>query len=136
VARVFETKVNGAIALARRLRPDTLRFLVFFSSLSGRFGNARQTDYSAANEYLNKLAVHLDRAWPARVVAVNWGPWNMGMVSGGLCAAYAEHGIGLIEVDAGVESLFNELRHLDPGTPEVALTCTPQRITDLVESAV
>jgi len=136
MARVFETKVNGAIVLARRLRPVALRFLVFFSSLSGRFGNAGQTDYSAANEYLNKLAVHLDGEWPARVVAVNWGPWNTGMISDSLRAAYAARGIGLIDVASGVRALLDELRHPEAHAPEVALTCTPQRIAELAESPV
>jgi len=135
VARVFETKVNGAIALARGLRPETLRFLVFFSSLSGRFGNAGQTDYSAANEYLNKLAVHLDHQWPARVFSIAWGPWNTGMISDGLRTAYAERGIGLIGIEAGVDALLDELASSETHAPEVALTCTPQRITELVESA-
>src|SRR5262249_39201390 len=59
--RVFDTKVDSAFVLARTLRPDGLRFLVFFSSIAGRFGNRGQADYVAANEVLNKLARRLDR---------------------------------------------------------------------------
>ncbi|HXV77905.1 MAG TPA: SDR family NAD(P)-dependent oxidoreductase, partial [Candidatus Polarisedimenticolaceae bacterium] len=80
-ARVFQTKVRPAMVLAGALRPESLQFLVFFSSVSGRFGNAGQADYSAANECLNKLAAHLDRVWSARVVAMNWGPWDCGLIS-------------------------------------------------------
>ncbi len=44
-AGVFTTKANSAMALARKLRPQSLKFLVFFSSISGRFGNIGQSDY-------------------------------------------------------------------------------------------
>jgi acyl transferase domain-containing protein/short-subunit dehydrogenase len=131
VARVFDTKVRGGLVLARKLRPEGLRFLVFFSSLSGRLGNAGQVDYSAANEFLNKLAAHLDREWPGRVVAINWGPWDTGMMSAGLRAAYKERGIDLIPVDAGVESLLAELRRTSSGEPEVILTCSPRELAGL-----
>ena len=63
------TKLDGALNLARLLRPEPLRFAVFFSSIAGRFGNRGQSDYAAANEALNKLAIWLDRRWPGRVVA-------------------------------------------------------------------
>jgi NAD(P)-dependent dehydrogenase (short-subunit alcohol dehydrogenase family) len=131
LARVFETKANGAQILARKLRPEGLRFLVFFSSVSGRFGNAGQADYSAANEYLNKLADHLDREWPGRVVSVNWGPWESGMVSDGLRLAYAHRGIRLIEAEAGARALLTELGQVDSRVPEVILTCSPDRIAEL-----
>jgi NAD(P)-dependent dehydrogenase (short-subunit alcohol dehydrogenase family) len=135
LARVFETKANGAQVLACKLRPETLRFLVFFSSVSGRFGNAGQADYSAANEYLNKLAAHLDREWPGRVVAVNWGPWDSGMVSDGLRMAYAHKGIRLIEAEAGARALLAELGQADSRVPEVILTCSPDRIADIASQS-
>ncbi|MFQ5719712.1 MAG: SDR family NAD(P)-dependent oxidoreductase [Acidobacteriota bacterium] len=128
LGRVFETKVNGALVLARKLRPASLRFLVFFASVSGRFGNAGQTDYSAANECLNKLARHLDHRWPGRVVSVNWGPWDAGMISEGLRVAYRERGIGLIPVSSGVRSLIDELTRPEASQAEVILACTPERL--------
>jgi len=128
VSRVFDTKVRSALILARKLRPESLRFLVFFSSLSGRLGNAGQVDYSAANEFLNKLAAHLDHEWGVRVVAINWGPWDTGMMSEGLRSAYRERGIELIPVEAGIDSLMEELRRPEPGEPEVVLTCSPREL--------
>src|SRR5207244_2794245 len=74
--RTFDTKLKPALVLARTLRPESLRFLAFFSSVAARFGNVGQTDYAAANEALNKLACRLDREWPARIFAVGWGPWD------------------------------------------------------------
>ncbi len=118
-ARVFDTKVRPALVLARRLDPERLRFLAFFSSVSGRFGNAGQADYSAANEVLNKLAADLDRRWPARVVAINWGPWDGGMLSDGLRRVYRERGIGLIDPADGSEAFLDEIRRTTERSPEV-----------------
>lgn len=129
--RVFETKVAGAIALAMSLQPEMLKFLAFFSSVAARFGNAGQADYCAANEYLNKLADHLDQTWPARVVSINWGPWEAGMVSDELRRLYASQGIGLIPVADGVRLFLEELGRKKSTSAEVVITCpaeTMQRI--------
>ena len=53
------TKLDGALNLARLLRPESVRFAALFSSIAGRFGNLGQSDYAAANEALNKLALWL-----------------------------------------------------------------------------
>ncbi|MFM7151251.1 MAG: SDR family NAD(P)-dependent oxidoreductase, partial [Gemmataceae bacterium] len=74
--KIFETKVNPALVLEKELHPESLKFLVFFSSVAARFGNVGQTDYAAANEVLNKLARKLDRDWIGRVVSIGWGPWD------------------------------------------------------------
>lgn len=109
-ANVFRTKVDSALTLTRRLRPDGLRFVVFFGSVSGRFGNVGQVDYSAANEVLNKLADHLASRWSARVVCINWGPWDAGMVSDELRRLYDSRGIELLAVPDGVRAFLDELR--------------------------
>jgi NAD(P)-dependent dehydrogenase (short-subunit alcohol dehydrogenase family) len=129
-AHVFQTKVRPALVLARTLRPESLKFLAFFSSVSGRVGNAGQADYSAANECLNKLAAHLDREWPCRVVAMNWGPWDCGLISDALRAAYTERGIRLIPPGAGSRACIDELRLRDTRAPEVVLACDARRIVD------
>ncbi len=58
--RVMAAKAGAAHTLAERLRPDGLRFMVLFSSVSGRFGNRGQADYAAASEVLGRLAHELD----------------------------------------------------------------------------
>ncbi len=131
-ANVFSTKVDSALVLARKLRPETLKFLVFFSSVSGRFGNAGQTDYSAANEFLNKLADELAAKWSARVVAINWGAWDAGMVSDELRRHFAARDLHMIPIPEGVRFLENELRMLDRREPEVTIACSVPRLTELV----
>lgn len=108
--RVMETKIRSAQVLSEKLDPKNCRFLVFFSSVSGRFGNVGQTDYGAANEVLNKLAGRLNAEWPGRVVAINWGPWDAGMVSDTLRQLYAQRGIQLVSVDEGWRYFEAELR--------------------------
>jgi NAD(P)-dependent dehydrogenase (short-subunit alcohol dehydrogenase family) len=119
--RVFDTKVTGALALARHLRPAGLAWVVFFSSVSGRFGNPGQGDYGAANETLNRLAWTLQRRWPAtRVVAINWGPWRgTGMMSDAILKVAAARGLQPIDVAAGRRFLVDELQFGAPADVEV-----------------
>jgi NAD(P)-dependent dehydrogenase (short-subunit alcohol dehydrogenase family) len=122
-SEVVATKVQSALVFSEKLRRESLKFFVLFSSISGRFGNAGQIDYSAANEYLNKLAAHLDAQWPGRVVAVNWGPWNGGMVSDELRRLYQRNGMELIPLEGGSRALLDELAHCGAKKPEVLLAC-------------
>jgi len=109
-ARVFDTKVVGAMTLAAKLRRDT-SFVVFFGSVSGVFGNRGQVDYAAANDVLDKLAWSLDRHLDGRVVSIDWGPWGgAGMVRAELEREYARRGVSLIDLHEGVRCLIDELR--------------------------
>lgn len=120
--RVVDTKADSGFVLARRLRPESLRFLVFFTSVAGRFGNRGQADYAAANEILNKMAVCLDRAWPGRVVAVNWGPWDRaGMVTPEVRRQFAERGIRLVPREIGPAKLCEELERGSKGEAEIVI---------------
>jgi malonyl CoA-acyl carrier protein transacylase len=111
--RVLRPKIAGALALLKSLRPEGLQFLVFYSSVSARYGNRGQCDYSAANEVLNKLAQKYNAQWPGRVVSMNWGPWRTegGMVSPELAARFKAAGVELIEVPAGRRAFLEELLH-------------------------
>jgi NAD(P)-dependent dehydrogenase (short-subunit alcohol dehydrogenase family) len=133
--RVVDTKVASAFVLCRHLRPDSLKFLVFFSSVAGRFGNPGQGDYAAANEVLNKLALYLDRQWPGRVVSINWGPWEKtGMASSGVQRLLAERGLQLIPPSTGRRLLDQELRFGRKGEVEVILGAGPWGIDAVRET--
>jgi len=117
--RVLGTKLDGALNLTRLLRPEALRFAALFSSVAGRFGNKGQSDYAAANEALNKLAIWLDRRWPGRVLSVNWGPWSgIGMVSD-LEGHLGRRGLGMIPPDVGPGLMADELEFGRKGDVEV-----------------
>ncbi len=107
---VWSTKVSGAEVLLAALTNDELHCLVMFSSSTARFGRVGQVDYAMANEVLNKLAQAEARRRPdCRVVAMNWGPWNGGMVTPALRRVFAQEGVGVIETAAGADLLVREL---------------------------
>jgi len=99
---VFATKVAGLDNLLAATAEEPLRHIVVFSSVAARFGNKGQADYAMANEALNKLAGDLRQKRPdCRVVAINWGPWDGGMVGPALKNQFEASGIALIPPQAG-----------------------------------
>jgi NADP-dependent 3-hydroxy acid dehydrogenase YdfG len=119
---VLATKVDGALLLARHLRPDSLHSLVLFGSVAGRFGNEGQSVYAAANATLDAIAAELDRRWPARVVAIDWGPWlGGGMVSPEVERRFRSLGIEPIDPAAGARAFVRELELGRKGEPEVVI---------------
>lgn len=128
---VFDTKVVPALVLAHKLRWDAVRFVVFFSSVAGRFGNVGQADYSAANEVLNKLAGQLGFAYPTlHALAINWGPWDVGMVSDDLRRLYAARGIQPIAPAAG-QRHFIEALERGKDQPEIVISSSVAQIAAL-----
>ncbi|MBD3181837.1 SDR family NAD(P)-dependent oxidoreductase [Candidatus Poribacteria bacterium] len=122
--RVFDTKVNSAFILSKALKPKNLSFFVIFSSVAGRFGNRGQSDYSAANEVYNKLAVYLDKKWPGRIVSTMWGPWARskgGMVSSELEKQFALRGVELVPSSIGPKKLDEEIKYGAKGEVEIIL---------------
>ncbi|MDT0448439.1 SDR family NAD(P)-dependent oxidoreductase [Streptomyces hesseae] len=82
VARVVDTKLAGLHNVLSCLDPDRLRRLVLFASVSGYWGNVRQTDYALANEALTRYGLAFAAARPrCRVTPVVWGPWEGGMAA-------------------------------------------------------
>jgi acyl transferase domain-containing protein/NAD(P)H-dependent flavin oxidoreductase YrpB (nitropropane dioxygenase family)/NADP-dependent 3-hydroxy acid dehydrogenase YdfG len=120
--RVFDTKLDSAFVFSRLLRPESLKFLAFFSSISGTFGNRGQADYAAANAGLDQLAKYLDMTWPCRVVSVAWGPWEkVGMVTESVQRQFAERGVQIIATHSGARAFDRELRFGRKGEVEVVL---------------
>jgi NAD(P)-dependent dehydrogenase (short-subunit alcohol dehydrogenase family) len=120
-ARVFDTKVDSLFLLSRYLRPESLKLLVLFSSIAGRYGNRGQSDYATANEVMNRFAWYLDQQWPSvRVVAINWGPWDSeGMASEGVKRQLREQGIIPIPEIEGRQFFLNEIYYGRKGEAEV-----------------
>jgi acyl transferase domain-containing protein/NAD(P)H-dependent flavin oxidoreductase YrpB (nitropropane dioxygenase family)/short-subunit dehydrogenase len=129
---VFNTKVLPALVLADKLQPASLKFVAFFSSVAGRFGNVGQCDYSAANEVLNKLADSLSYRWPGvHAMSINWGPWDAGMVSADLRKLYASRSILPIPPDTGLRHFMQELGRGASGTPELVISSSIKQIASL-----
>ncbi len=118
--RVFDTKCSLPLVLEEVLKPR-VKFVVFFSSIAGVFGNAGQVDYSSANDALGSIARHLQDRLDARVLAISWGPWaGGGMVSPELEREFERRGIGLLDPDDGVSRVFQELAS-NAREPEVVI---------------
>jgi acyl transferase domain-containing protein/NAD(P)-dependent dehydrogenase (short-subunit alcohol dehydrogenase family)/acyl carrier protein len=107
---VFATKAEGARLLLDLLRGEDLKAIVFFGSTTGRIGRIGQFAYAAANEALNKLAQAEARKRPtARVVSINWGPWEGGMVTPALRKIFESEGVGLVPLADGGQFVVREL---------------------------
>jgi len=107
---VYSTKVAGFRAIMAACLKKELRFIAIFSSTTGRLGRTGQVDYAVANEVLNKMAAKEGRLRPdCRVVSINWGPWDGGMVTPALKKVFSKEGVGLIDLKAGAEFLVQEI---------------------------
>jgi len=99
--QVVSVKADGFFNIYHALRSKNLlpRGMVFFSSLAGRFGNSGQTDYSAANDLLCKVASVLSHLHPEmKTIAIDWSAWGgAGMATRG--------GIPRLMQMAGIEML-------------------------------
>ncbi|MCD6356905.1 MAG: SDR family NAD(P)-dependent oxidoreductase [Anaerolineaceae bacterium] len=119
---VVNTKVLGLNNIIKSIDPVQLKFLVLFSSVAGFFGNIGQSDYAIANEILNKSAHIIQKSLPdCRVLSINWGPWNSGMVSPELKKVFRKRNIQLISTDFGVETLINEISSSKPNNTQIVV---------------
>ncbi len=119
---VFSTKVGGFNALLHAVENDDLKVIVAFSSTTGRFGRKGQIAYAAANEVLNKLAQQEAHRRPdCRVLSMNWGPWEGGMVTPQLRRIFENEGVGLIPLQAGADYLVREMSTPAGGPVEIVI---------------
>jgi len=108
--KVFDTKVKGLNVLLEATELDTLKYLVIFSSVTARIGNNGQVDYAMANEALNKVAQQESIRQPdCKVISINWGPWDGGMVCSALKLKFEKSGVDLIPMDAGAMCMIYEM---------------------------
>jgi len=122
---VYDTKVFGLLNILGALDTGELKTMVFFSSSTARFGRKGQVDYAVANEVLNKLAQQQIRRLPhCRILSINWGPWDGGMVTAGLKKIFENVGVGVIGLEAGSKYLISELESPDRYTGEIVILGT------------
>jgi NADPH:quinone reductase-like Zn-dependent oxidoreductase/acyl carrier protein len=75
--RVLAPKVAGAWQLHQATLGQALDFFVLFSSTSALLGATGQSNYAAANAFLDGLA-HYRRALGLPGLSINWGAWAEG----------------------------------------------------------
>ena len=99
-SRVFDGKAEGGLALVESI--DTSTFFVSMGSIAGRFGNAGQVDYAAANEAMAQVCLLRPRS-----LHVCWTAWGgVGMaVRGGMEQLLTSRGVELLPAVAGANLL-------------------------------
>jgi malonyl CoA-acyl carrier protein transacylase len=109
---VFDVKVDGWFHLLRAMGDMPLGATVAFCSIAGRFGNAGQTDYAAANDLLCKYASSFRSARPGtRGIAIDWTAWGgIGMAARGSIPRMMEMAhIDILPPEAGIPVVLREL---------------------------
>ena len=110
--KVIRVKIDGwqSLVMAAEASGGELRFASCFTSVSGRFGNNGQTDYSAANSVLDAEMARLTASGTCRAVALAWTGWrDVGMATrGSFQAVFDAAGIDTISVEKGVEIFVGE----------------------------
>jgi len=109
---VFDVKSDGWFNLLHAIGDMPLGATVAFSSIAGRFGNAGQADYSAANDLLCTITSSFRTRRPAtRGVVIDWTAWGgIGMATRGSIPKMMEvAGIDMLPPEAGVPMIRREL---------------------------
>ncbi|MCR5661871.1 MAG: SDR family NAD(P)-dependent oxidoreductase, partial [bacterium] len=119
---VFDTKVIGLTNMLSALSGEDLNFMLFFSSVTARFGRPGQCDYAMANEVMNKIArLETARRPHTRAMAMGWGPWDGGMVNDGLRKEFAKIGAELIPRRSGALTMVANILKSHDDEPEVII---------------
>lgn len=79
---VLEPKTKGIRNIVNASGKDKLDFVIMLSSVASVFGNYGQSNYSAANSFLNGYAAQLNSEG-VNAYSVCWGPWQGGGMASG-----------------------------------------------------
>ncbi|XP_076617864.1 phthioceranic/hydroxyphthioceranic acid synthase [Chaetodon auriga] len=77
--KVLQPKVSGALNLHYATLHSKLDFFVCYSSISSFIGNPSQSNYAAANSFLDTFC-HYRRSLGLAGQSINWGPLNLGLL--------------------------------------------------------
>ncbi len=108
---VMAAKVIGSWNLHELTRSLPLDFFVLFSSTASLLGHPGQSNYAAANAFLDALAHHR-RAQGLPATSINWGPWEgIGLAARtGLLDRTRGQGVAGIDAAGGMKALDYLLR--------------------------
>jgi acyl transferase domain-containing protein/surfactin synthase thioesterase subunit/acyl carrier protein len=119
--RVLRPKLAGAWHLHRATLGLDLDFFVLFSTILSLWGAAGQAAYTAANSFLDALALYRRRSGLPGTV-FNWGPWEDAGRWGAVAAAlWKQRGTAVLPTKSCLQIL---LSHLRDGPAQVVVTDT------------
>ncbi|EPR13629.1 SDR family NAD(P)-dependent oxidoreductase, partial [Ruminiclostridium papyrosolvens] len=75
ISKVLASKIIGTYNLDRATENDELEFFVLFSSIKSLLGGEGQSDYAAANAYLDAYTHYRNRLGK-RTLTINWPAWK------------------------------------------------------------
>ncbi|MCG8553002.1 MAG: KR domain-containing protein, partial [Desulfobacterales bacterium] len=123
---VFDTKVKGMANVLAAIENKHCRYLIGFSSITARFGNEAQSDYTAGNDMMGAMIQDCAFKTPEMTYKVfDWTAWaEIGMAAQGTIeAVLKEKGIAFLPVAQGVRFFKEEL--LNPAGNEVLIGAPP-----------
>lgn len=111
---IFSVKAKGLCNLYRLADKKTLKVLIGFSSISGRFGNEAQLDYCSANSFINSfMSMVKSQHKEIKALSISWSGWkDMGMAwrNEFVKENSEEMGLHLIEPERGTAEFLNILK--------------------------
>ncbi|WP_159397361.1 type I polyketide synthase [Sorangium cellulosum] len=111
--RVLAPKIKGAWNLHRQTAHLELDLFVLFSSIASVVGWAGQSNYAAANAFMDTLAHHR-RAAGKPALSINWGPWAGAGMAASLDARdlrrMKEAGLAALDAPAALSAMERLLR--------------------------
>ena len=110
-AQVMKPKVDGTWHLHTLTQDKQLDFFVCFSSAAALLGSAGQSNYAAANAFMDTLMQQRRQAGLPGL-SINWGAWAEVGMAAHLQARLRAQGMGMIAPRQG-RSLFRYLLHQD-----------------------
>jgi malonyl CoA-acyl carrier protein transacylase len=124
---VFDTKVQGLANVLAAIENKGCRYLIGFSSITARFGNEAQSDYTAGNDMMGAMIQDCAFKSPDMTYKVfDWTAWaEIGMAAQGTIeAVLKEKGIAFLPVAQGIRFFKEEL--LNPAGNEVLIGAPPE----------
>ncbi|MGK4008526.1 amino acid adenylation domain-containing protein [Sorangium sp. So ce1036] len=144
-ARVLAPKIAGAWNLHRATEGLALDHFVLFSSIAGVLGASGQSNYAAANAFLDALA-HQRRARGLPATSIAWGYWSersgmtahlgeadvQRMARAGLGALSASEGVLLLDSAVGAGDVLSVAAVLELDRMRTALERSRGRVPPLL----
>lgn len=102
-AAVLHAKIAGAWNLHHLSSEDSLDHFILFSSIASVTGAPAQSNYGAANAFLDALAWHR-RAHGLPATSINWGPWAEVGMAKDWAELHAARGVRALSPETGAAS--------------------------------